>query len=170
MGRLTDAQYLQNDTFECKYIIEKDYISIRSDGSIWSENRRSQGLPIKNDLLSLYKEVISLAKEVKCSISYKYKTKQSIIDNYEKALIELENANIVFDKMLIVAKEVEERKLHYGCSDDVKLNELHDLSHEYDKIFYNSSYMIIQGIKHKLEDFKKDFVNNSDGVPCKIFL
>jgi len=170
MGKLTDNEYLQKEVIDCTYIIEEDYFSIRSSGSIWSENRRAKDLISKKELLELYKEVVTLAKEVKCSISYKYKTKQNILDNYDKSILELLNANIIYDNMLIVAKEVEQRKLHYGCSDDVKLNELHELAHKYGKIFHSSSYMEICNIKTKLEKLSKEFKDTSDGTLCKIFL
>lgn len=168
--RLTDEQYLQNEEFDCTYIIENDYFSIRSSGSIWSESRRVKQPIRKSELLALYKEVIALAKSVNCSISYKYKTKKNIMEHYEKALDEVLIANMIYDKMLVVANEIKERGLHYGCSDDIKLDEIHKLSHQYEKIFRDSSYMIISNIRHKLEELKKEFNHTGEERFCKIYL
>ena len=53
MGKLTDNEYLQKEVIDCTYIIEEDYFSIRSFGSIWSENRRAKDLISKKELLEL---------------------------------------------------------------------------------------------------------------------
>ena len=151
--------------------------SISTDGEVFDCKKEKYLKQSNNKDGYLFVNLISDKGERKTKLVHRLVAETFILNYSNKETVNHKDENKQNNNVLnlswctnIVAREVEQRKLHFGCSDDVKLNELHDLSHEYGRIFYNSSYMTIQGIRHKLEEFKHDFMNTFDGVPCKIFL
>jgi hypothetical protein len=167
---LTDQEYLNNPVIkDVTYSITNDKIIIECPSTSFCQATRITEIISLTELLNTYKNIIKEGKNRKYKFSYKQKTKESIINDYNAYIEAIQNSNKIFDHMVIVAKQIQERQLHYGCSDDMILNELHKLSNEHKKIFYGgTAYSKITGIKYKLEQLENDLKQNYEYM--KIFL
>lgn len=163
-------EYLNNPIIEdAKYYITNDKIEIKNKCTLFCNVERIKDIIPLNELLNMYKSITKEARNRRYSISYKQKIKDKIINEYTNYIQEVQKSNEIFDKMVELAKQIEQRKIRYGCNNDTVLNELTNLRNEYIKIYYrNSSTSLITEIKNKLERIQSDFKQNYDYM--KIFL
>lgn len=170
MVQVSDMEYLQRPIIEdVEYIITDNKIKIASPHTLYCNVERIERIIPLKELLELYQRIIKKAKEKKFSISYKARIKNTILANYDRYIKEIQESNLLFDKMIEIAKQVEKRKIHYGSVDDEVLNNLSDLKNEYIKIYYRASACsIMEDIKHKLDNIYSNV--NSDVAFMKVFL
>jgi hypothetical protein len=158
---VSDKEYLSRDLLNnVSYTIEDNKIDIACSHTCFIRTKRHKTIN-KTELLNLYKHVSSTAKAKHVKVSRKNAYKKFITDNWNNYISELDRYNTIFDEMIILYKQVQERGLHCGYSDDCVYNQASELWRKYQHSFYRTSILDkFEEIKHELqelsEDLKKD--------------
>ncbi len=138
--RISDEEYLSKAELpNMKYDITNNHISVMNDNTSFCWHYRIEKLNI-NDIISQYTELCILAKKKNIKISRTRKFKKFVLKNWEKYETEIKEYNILFDKMINEFLKVKARKIHYGCCDDVVLNNAEKIMNEYQTVYYRTSY------------------------------
>ena len=166
--RCPDSEYLNRPLIEnVEYSIEQDFVHIHSSCTCYIQARRYKEMV---NPMQLYKAVSQTATERKIKKSYKRHFKRFIEsewDNYRNSCIK---SSSVFDEIIKCARQIQERGLHMGTSDDLKLAEMATLRERYNT-FFHGNQVISQmcSIKNSLDDYLKEMKNENDWL-CKIYL
>jgi hypothetical protein len=136
----SDEEYLKRiELPNMEYNITNNRILITNNNTSFCRHYRIEKLSI-NDILSKYTDLCILAKEKKIKIARTRKFKKFVLKNWGKYETEIKEYNILFDKMINEFLKVKARKIHYGCCDDVVLNNAEKIMNEYQTVYYRTSY------------------------------
>lgn len=134
-----DKEYLERELLNTNFEIAKDKITVNSPSTSYCNITRVKNEITKKELLNLYSSIVKLAKLNKVTVSRKNGYKKFIIENFEKYENDIIFYNNMFDSLTIKFREIENRGLHMGTSDDFILDKATDLKNEYIKMYYGSS-------------------------------
>jgi hypothetical protein len=163
-------EYLKRELIpNVRYVINNDNIKIENDNTSWVNINRIKPFN-KDDILSLYKQVNRLAKEKNVSVSWKNGYRKYITENWEKYQNELNYYNNLFNQTINKYKEVENRGIHCGYSDDKTLDKAGDIKNQYIKVYYGDSvYSHIHDIYNRLNELYEAFTKYNKNY-TKIFI
>jgi hypothetical protein len=164
------SEYLKRELIaNVEYDINNDSIRIQNDNTDFVHINRVKPIN-KNELLLLYRQVNKLAKEKNISISRKNGYKKYITENWIEYENEIKYYNNLFNKAINKYKEVQQRGIHFGCSDDTVLNEAGNIKNQYIKMYYrNSICSHIHDIYNKLNELYEGFTKYNKNY-TKIFI
>lgn len=162
MREVTDKEYLSRKRItDVKINITPSYILITSPSTLWVNASRIEGLK-KEELLCKYTTVYRLAKEKGVKIGRSRHIKKYIDEKWPEYKMEVEHYQNVFDKMIPLAKKVEERGIFYGCSDDIVLRRLMCVRNEYERVYWRTSVVSqMHDILHTLEQYEQELLGST---------
>ena len=162
-----DNEYLNREIIPCHYCIDNDKVLIDNEHTLYvNETRKYVSL---SETLNLYKEVLKIAKQKGIKVSYSNHYKKQLTDLTALYNESIELSHRIFDKLVEVAYVIENRKIHLGSRDDIRLNELSKIKYEYEKLFYSSATLgRILNIQYQLQDIHSNITWSDNMV--KIFL
>ena len=168
---ITDDEYLSKKLIEDTiYEIDNNSIKIENNHTCYIRCNRVQNNFTKNEILDLYKKVYQLAKNQNVSIARKNQYKKYIDESWEEYEKELKRYNDLFDNLITICKEVKNRGLHYGTSDDIVLKKASNIKNEYEKVYHGLSINSnIKRIYRSLTELYND-LNNKEVRYTKIVL
>lgn len=152
-----DDEYLNEELVEdCIYEITDNRIKIETPSTCVIKENKGKYIDV-NDTLKSYRKLLKLCKQNKIKIGYTNHYKKLLSENKVAYYEEVENANILFDKMREVALQVQSRGIHYGCNDDKVLNYLHLIKSKYQACHYRSTLLsVINEINTKINNYIED--------------
>ena len=162
-----DNEYLNREIIPCHYYIDDNRVLIENEHTLYiNATRKYVSL---SETLDLYKEVLKIAKQKGIKVSYSNHYKKQLTDLTDSYNELIESSHRIFDELVDVADIIENRKIHAGSCDDIRLNELSKIKHEYEKLFYHSATLgKILDIQYRLQDVHTDIKYSDNTV--KIYL
>lgn len=164
-----DNAYLDNEALELQCTINNDKIKIESSCTTFINVARHYSIDTA-EAITDYKKLIKLCKANNIKLSYKNHYKKFLEDNEINYIDEVQNGHEIFDKLIEAAKQVQKRGIHIGCSSDMYLNNMHDIQHKYEKLFYRSTVISqYEEIANTIHNYVQDIQNGHTSY-IKIFL
>jgi hypothetical protein len=153
-----DKEYLERELLDTNFEITKDKITVSSPSTSYCNITRVKNEFTNKELLNLYSSVVKLAKLNKVTVSRKNGYKKFITENFEKYENNIVYYNNMFDNLIVQFREIKNRGLHMGTSDDFILDKATDLKNEYIKMYYGSSVIC------KMRSIYKDLLELHDDL------
>ena len=142
--------------------IENDKIKITSDCTIFANCSRLPEINI-NDILDKHKEIVKIAKQKGIKVSYKNKSKKTLMEHKDLYLQEVKQRNQIFDTLKNKWKSKLKKGLYCGLSDDEEYHELSELDRQLQRYGYRStSISIVSEINHMLDKQLNSVTYNND--------
>lgn len=157
MIQTRETEYLLRPLIEdVAFTIEDSQVRITGPSTIYIGTHRI--IPLnKDELLSLYKRVLSSAKARGVKISYTRHMRKQITERWDEYESRCAEADTLFSKIIEQSRIVRARGIHYGTRDDEALDKLGTLRSEYEKYFWRNSIISqFSEIRHELMDIEKD--------------
>lgn len=159
-----DEEYLSKDKINVKFDITDDHVIVNSENTSFLYHIKSEKVK-QEDILDLYSQIVKKCREQGVKIHYNNRYKKSIIDNWGFYTDTYKEYLKDFKNLISIAKKVEKRGIHYGCSDDYVLNEGHRMIEKLNSYFWGGQ--IIYYVKHVKNELEKlnhqlDFYSKSD--------
>lgn len=159
---MTDQEYLNNDIIpDVNFLITDDNIKITSASTLYCNISKITDMITIKDIKQLCLNITKLAKQQNCKVSTKYKKRQSMLNNYELYITELNEVNKAFNKAIPIAQQLQKRQLHYGTTNDIVLNELHSTTKIFQQYYHrDKAYSIVTETFYSLKKLYEDMQNN----------
>ncbi len=166
---LSDDEYLKNPLLNnLTFRILNCYIKVETENTCFCNESRITEVDL-DSVLKLYSNIYQMARMRHIVVGKTNRYKISILDNADKYKQEVQYYNNIFNQMIEQFLKVQERGIHYGCSDDVVLKEAIRLRNEYIKVYYRTStYSKLNDIATKLQQIYN--LLHSDANIAKIIL
>lgn len=157
MPEQDDRSYLSKPLIpDTEFIIEDNKVKISCPSTLYAHVVLRPPI-IKKEVLALYKRVLALAKEKKVSISYREHIHKTIRERWEEYVVASASMKALFAQIITQSRVVKERGLHYGTRDDVELEKLQRLCHQYENFYHGGSVVsLISSIQSLLEILMED--------------
>lgn len=137
--KLTDQEYLQKEIIpDVIYKITDNEIYIKGNSTIFTQIKKPSNLIDIKEVNKIVKEIRSICKINNIKVGRKNQYKKKVEENYIYYITTYNMLCVEFEKALQLAKQVKERKIHYGCIDDVVLNQLQDISCKFQRSGYGT--------------------------------
>lgn len=165
---MRDKEYLERPVLDgLTFEIRDDYIRIQSPSTSFFNFSKPDRFT-QEEILTVYKNVLRLSKEENVKITYKNSYKKNLIALWPLYLQELKEYETIFEELVKKVKVLEKRGIHYGCTDDVYLDECHKTGNKLLPYFYRTSAISkVRGIYSdllRLEEGLKRQKKDTNGV------
>ncbi len=153
---MSDKEYLARPELDVKFEYNKVYINVCSEHTCYLRFEKMIKVNQK-EVLDSYSNVIKLCREMGIKISYKYKYKRFVIDNWQLYLEEYRKYSAIFDNLLNMIPKLQDRGIHQGTSDDTYLNEVIQYSYKLNDFYFRNSILYqMRSIYYELGRLEND--------------
>ncbi len=134
-----DKEYLSRPLVEgVIYKISNDEINIFCSHTVWVQAKREHYIT-KEDALQVYSRVYNTAKAMGITIGRSRHYKKFITTKWQEYRAQFDYYNKIFNMLIGVCKEVQQRGIHRAYSDDCVLAKAFNLHNTYREMYYRTS-------------------------------
>lgn len=128
--------YLKKELIpDVNYEISENRIHVNSKDTCYCDISKPSILYDQKVIIKLYNDIVRTARKNHIKLSFKNKTKETIMENFSRYIADYNTAQKLFNKCKRYFQSVQKHGLHYGTLDDIILNKAENIRNEYTDLF-----------------------------------